>query len=436
MVPQWIGYAARPADLVGENGTTTHGRVALETATALARTPGASGPRDITILGSTGSIGCSTLDLVSRNPGSYNIIALTAQSNVARLAEQAVKLEAGLAVIGDAELYEDLKSAVSGSPVEAAAGPSALIEAAAHPADWTMAAIMGSAGLEPTLEAVKRGANLALANKECLVTAGEIFMAEVARSGTCLLPVDSEHSAGFQAISSEATDSIEKITLTASGGPFREWPAEKIAKATPEDALRHPTWSMGKKLTIDSATLMNKGLELIEAYYLFPVGTQQLDVVIHPQSIIHCLVEYTDGSVIAQLSEPDMRTPIAYSLSWPQRMWAPTRRLDLATVGTLTFESPDLERFPALRLAREALEAHNGLTTVLNAANEVAVDSFLARRIGLPGIPELVAETMSAAAGEGFVKPQSLNDVLELDRRARDLARRILQGQSGRVSSG
>jgi len=407
----------------------------LETATALARKPGASGPRDITVLGSTGSIGCSTLDLVSRDPGSYNVIALTAQNNVARLAEQAVTLDADLAVIGDPGLYEDLKRALSGSQVEAAAGQTALVEAAARPADWTMAAIMGSAGLEPTLEAVRRGRNLALANKECLVTAGEIFMAEVARSGTRLLPVDSEHSAGFQAISSDATDSIEKITLTASGGPFREWPAEKIATASPEDALCHPTWSMGKKLTIDSATLMNKGLELVEAYYLFPVEPRQLDVVIHPQSIVHCLVEYSDGSVIAQLSEPDMRTPIAYSLSWPQRMWAPTQRLDLAAIGTLTFESPDLERFPALRLAREALEAHNGLTTVLNAANEVAVDSFLARRIGLPGIPKLVAETMNKVSGEGFAKPQSLDDALELDRHARDLARAILQGQPGRVAS-
>lgn len=379
-------------------------------------------PRDITVLGSTGSIGCSTLDLISRDRHAFNVIALTAFRNVDQLASQALELDADLAVIADPDLFDDLKQALSGSCTEAAAGRQALIEAAARPADWTMAAIMGTAGLEPTLEAVRRGSALALANKECLVTAGDVFMNEVSRSGTSLLPVDSEHSAGFQAIQPDAADSIEKITLTASGGPFREWSSERIASATVEDALCHPTWSMGKKLTIDSATLMNKGLELIEAYYLFPVEPEQLDVVIHPQSIVHCLVEYSDGSVIAQLSQPDMRTPIAYSLAWPRRMWAPTERLNLAEIGALTFEAPDLHRFPALRLARSALETDNGMTTVLNAANEVAVDRFIGGRIRLPDIPAIVEETMTAASGEGFDRPATLDDVLALDQRARELA--------------
>jgi len=398
----------------------------LAQATAYAETSSPAKPRDITILGSTGSIGCSTLDLIERNAADYNVIALTGNDNVSLLAEQALKFGAQVAVVADNARYDDLKLALSGSGVEAAAGPEALVEAAARPSDWTMAAIMGSAGLLPTLEAVRRGRHVALANKECLVTAGDIFMAEVSSSGTCLLPVDSEHSACFQAINSEASDNIEKITLTASGGPFREWSVEQIAAATPEDALKHPTWSMGAKLTIDSATLMNKGLELIEAYYLFPVDAAQLDVVIHPQSIIHCLVEYSDGSVLAQMSSPDMRTPIAYSLAWPRRMWAPTERLDLARIGMLTFETPDLDRFPALRLAREALEADNGITTVLNAANEVAVDRFLAREIGLPGIPSLVSETINAVLRDGFKQPGSLDEVFALDTHSRELAHSLL----------
>ena len=383
-------------------------------------------PRDITILGSTGSIGCSTLDLIGRNSGDYNVIALTGNDNVALLAEQALKFDAQIAVVADTARYDELKSALSGTAIEVAAGPDALVEAAARPADWTMAAIMGSAGLRPTLEAVRRGKSIALANKECLVSAGDIFMAEVASSGAQLLPVDSEHSACFQALNSENSDTLEKVTLTASGGPFREWTAEQIAAATPEDALKHPTWSMGAKLTIDSATLMNKGLELIEAFHLFPITAAQLDVVIHPQSIIHCLVEYSDGSVLAQMSSPDMRTPIAYSLAWPQRMWAPTERLDLAKIAMLTFEAPDTNRFPALKLAQEALEADNGITTVLNAANEVAVDRFLAREIGLPGIPMLVSETMNAVLREGFKRPESLNDVFALDAHARELSHSLL----------
>jgi 1-deoxy-D-xylulose-5-phosphate reductoisomerase len=382
----------------------------------------------VSILGATGSIGTSTLDLIGRDPARYHVVALTGNSNAELLAKQAIAHNAELAVLANPEGFEELKTALAGSGVEVAAGPDALIEAIARPADWIMAAIVGSAGLRPTLEAVRQGNCVALANKECLVSAGNIFMDEVEKSGTRLLPVDSEHSAGFQAIDPNASEAIEKITLTASGGPFRTWTQEQMKKATPDDALKHPTWSMGDKLTIDSATLMNKGLELIEAYYLFPVEPDQLDVVIHPQSIIHCLVEYSDGSVLAQMSMPDMRTPIAYSLAWPERMWAPTERLDLAKIGSLDFEAPDNDRFPALSLAREALESDNGATTVLNAANEIAVDAFLKRRIGLPAICALVTETLEAVARDGLSKPKSLDEVMALDALSRTLAHSLLPG--------
>jgi len=377
-------------------------------------------------LGATGSIGRSTLDLIGRDPARYHVVALTGNRNAELLAAQAIAHNAELAVLADPSRYNELKAALAGTSIAAAAGDEALMEAVAHPVEWTMAAIVGSAGLRPTLEAIRQGTTVALANKECLVSAGDIFMQAVAKSGTQLLPVDSEHSAGFQAIDPKVSISIEKITLTASGGPFRTWTLEQMKDASPEDALKHPNWSMGQKLTIDSATLMNKGLELIEAYHLFPVEPEQLDVVIHPQSIVHCLVEYSDGSVIAQMSSPDMRTPIAYSLAWPERMWAPTERLDLAKIGSLTFESPDYERFPALRIAREALESDNGATTVLNAANEIAVDAFLGRRLGLLSICVLVAETMEAAVRAGLSKPKSLDEVLELDKRSRMLARSLL----------
>ncbi len=397
------------------------------TATAYAKSPVSQAPRRVSILGSTGSVGCSTLDLIGRDPSHFDVVALTGNSNAELLAQQAVAHDADLAVLADPAGLEDLKSSLSGTSVEAAAGQDALIEAVTRPTDWTMAAIVGSAGLRPTLEAVRQGKSVALANKECLVSAGDIFMEEVAKSGTRLLPVDSEHSAGFQAIDPNASDAIEKITLTASGGPFRTWTQEQMKIATRDDALNHPTWSMGDKLTIDSATLMNKGLELIEAYYLFPVEPEQLNIVIHPQSIVHCLVEYSDGSVLAQLSSPDMRTPIAYSLAWPERMWAPTERLDLAKIGSLDFEAPDYDRFPAPLMAVQALKADNGSTTVLNAANEIAVDAFLKRRIGLPSINALVAETMEAVARDGLSKPKSLEDVLALDALSRTLARTLLQ---------
>jgi len=398
----------------------------LVTATAYANSPDPQTPRRVSILGATGSVGCSTLDLIGRDPARYDVVVLTGNSNVELLAQQAIAHDAELAVLADPSGFKDLKSALSGTSVEAAAGPDVLIEAVSRPADWIMAAIVGSAGLRPTLEAVRQGSSVALANKECLVSAGDIFMDAVAKSGTQLLPVDSEHSAGFQAIDPNVSDAIEKITLTASGGPFRTWTLEEMKKATPDDALKHPTWTMGAKLTIDSATLMNKGLELIEAYHLFPVGPDQLDVVIHPQSIIHCLVEYSDGSVLAQMSSPDMRTPIAYSLAWPERMWAPTERLDLAKIGSLSFEEPDIKRFPALPMAVEALKADNGATTVLNAANEIAVDAFLQRRIGLLSICALVTETLEAVARDGLSKPATLDDVMALDELSRTLARSLL----------
>jgi 1-deoxy-D-xylulose-5-phosphate reductoisomerase len=385
-------------------------------------------PRTLTILGATGSIGKSTLDLVERNPDAFEVVALTAQSNVAALAEAARRTRARLAVIGDPARYAELQAALSGTGIRAAAGPAAVIAAAAEPADCIMAAIVGAAGLEPTFEAARQGRRLALANKECLVSAGEVFMAAVADFGTELLPVDSEHSAALQALAGAEPESIERIVLTASGGPFRTWDQEQLQRATPEQALRHPNWSMGAKISVDSATLMNKGLELIEAYHLFPITAEQLGVVIHPQSIVHCLVSYTDGSVLAQMSSPDMRTPIALALSWPQRMLTPTPRLDLVALGTLSFEAPDEGRFPALRISREALSHGGTAPAILSAANEVAVEAFLARRIGFLDIARNVADTLEAARGRGLiVNATALAEILAADGEARRLAQSLLQ---------
>jgi 1-deoxy-D-xylulose-5-phosphate reductoisomerase len=383
--------------------------------------------RSLTILGATGSIGKNTLDLVERNADAFEIVALTAQSNVAGLAEAARRTRARLAVIGDPARYGELQSALAGSGIRAAAGADAVIAAAAEPADCVMAAIVGAAGLEPTFEAARQGRRLALANKECLVSAGEVFMAAVADAGTELLPVDSEHSAALQALAGAAPESIERIVLTASGGPFRTWTLAQLQEATPEQALRHPNWSMGAKISIDSATLMNKGLELIEAYHLFPVTAEQLGVIIHPQSIVHCLVSYTDGSVLAQMSFPDMRTPIALALSWPQRMTTPTPRLDLAAVGSLSFEAPDETRFPALTIARDALSSGGTAPAILSAANEVAVEAFLARRIGFLDIARNAADTLEAAHGRGLIgAADSLGDILAADAEARRLAQSLL----------
>jgi 1-deoxy-D-xylulose-5-phosphate reductoisomerase len=379
-------------------------------------------PRRISILGATGSIGCSTLDLVMCNRERFTVEALTAASNVERLARQAVECGAKLAVISDAARYDDLKSALAGTGIETAAGADALIEAASRPVDLVMAAIVGAAGLAPTLAAVRHSSALALANKECLVCAGDLFVAEVKRHNTVLLPVDSEHNAVFQVLAPEHDDQIARLILTASGGPFRTWDLDAMARAKPEDALKHPNWSMGPKLTVDSATMVNKGLELIEAYHLFPVSVEQLDVLVHPQSIVHSLVEYHDGSVLAQMGTPDMRIPISYALSWPGRMATPSPRLDLKTQGALTFEAIDENRFPAVRLALDCLKRHDGAPTVFNAANEVAVERFLEGEIGFLDICRLSEWALREIDKLGLLHaPGSLAQVYELDRETRKL---------------
>ena len=383
-------------------------------------------PRRISILGATGSIGESTLDLVGRNPTAYQVVALTGGRNAKRLAELAITHKAEIAVVADETCLEALRAHLAGSGIEAAAGDAALIEAASRPADWVMAAIVGAAGLRPTLAAVRQGTCTALANKECLVSAGRIFMREVARHETTLLPVDSEHSAAMQVMGGVSAEKVERICLTASGGPFRSWSLADMAGVTPEQALAHPNWTMGPKVTIDSATLMNKALELIEAHHLFAVEADRLEVLIHPQSIVHCLVYYRDGSVLAQMSCPDMRTPIAYSLAWPNRMEAPTERLDLASIGDLSFETPDETQFPALRLVREVLAASGSASTILNAANEVAVEAFLDGRIGFLAIADLVEATLDRASDLVGLDPDSVEDILALDDEARAVARSLL----------
>ncbi len=386
-------------------------------------------PRRITILGSTGSIGCSTLDLVERQPESFEIEALTAHRNVDALVAQALKFRPSVAVIGDPAGYDALKQGLAGSGIEAAAGATAIDEAASRPSDFVMAGIVGAAGLAPTLAAVRRGACVALANKECLVSAGALFLAEVERSGAVLLPVDSEHNAIFQVLEADKPESISRIILTASGGPFRTWTVEEMATATPAQAVAHPRWEMGAKISVDSATLMNKGLELIEAFYLFPVEESRIDVIIHPESIIHSMVEYVDGSVLAQLGSPDMRTPIGYTLAWPSRMATPSARLDFAEIGKLTFEVPDVVRFPLLRLAREALKDGGAAPNVLNAANEVAVAAFLSGRLPFAEIAATVEEVLRSDAW-GTQVPSGLEDVYELDALSRKLASEWVQKRS------
>jgi len=384
-------------------------------------------PRSVTILGATGSIGASTIDLLKRNPSRYRVEAVSANRNGRALARIARELDARFAAVADEGAYRDLKEDLAGSGIEAAAGPRAMIEAARRPADWVMAAIAGATGLEPTLAAVERGGTVALANKECLVCAGALFMRRAAQKGTTVLPVDSEHNALFQALGAGRREDVVRLVLTASGGPFRTWSIDAIRAATPAQALKHPNWSMGPKVTIDSATLMNKGLELIEAHHLFAMEPAGIDVVVHPQSVVHGLVEFRDGSVVAQLGPPDMRIPIAHCLAWPTRIEGPGPRLDLARIATLTFEAPDVQRFPALALARRALEAGNGAPTALNAANEVAVAEFIAGRLAFPGIPALVEATLEAAHREGALhEPASVEDALAIDHIARSLARNLL----------
>ena len=389
----------------------------------LARLGLAPVPRTVTLLGATGSIGASTIDLLRQEAGRYQVEAVTADRNAVALARLARELGARFAVVADPEAYGELKAELAGSNIEPAAGPDAIVEAARRPADWVMAAITGAASLRPTLAAAERGATVALANKECLVCAGALFMRKAAAAGANVLPVDSEHNAIFQALGAGPREDVRRIVLTASGGPFRTWSREAISKVTVEQALKHPTWSMGPKVTIDSATLMNKGLELIEAHHLFGLAPNELDVVVHPQSVVHGLVEFRDGSVVAQLGSPDMRIPIAHCLAWPARMGTPAARLDLARVATLSFEEPDLVRFPALALARKALAAGGAAPTVLNAANEIAVREFVGRRLGFAGIPALVEATLDAAEREGsMAEPQSIEDAVAIDQGARKLA--------------
>jgi 1-deoxy-D-xylulose-5-phosphate reductoisomerase len=387
----------------------------------------AAGQRRITILGATGSIGASTVDLIKREPARFRVEAVSARRNATALAKLARDVGARIAVVADPDYYGALKDALAGSGIEAAAGEDALVEAAERPADWVMAAISGSIGLKPTLAAIERGATVALANKECLVCAGAFFMRRAAAAGATVLPVDSEHNAVFQALGAGRREDVKRVILTASGGPFRTWSIEAIKAATPEQALRHPNWSMGPKITVDSASLMNKGLELIEAHHLFALKPSELDVLVHPQSVVHGLVEFRDGSLLAQLGSPDMRIPIAHCLAWPQRIDGPAARLDLAKVRELTFEEADPVRFPALALARQVMETGGAAPTVLNAADEVAVGEFIAGRIPFPAITALVEATLNAAASRGLLaEPAGLDAALAIDHVARSLALALL----------
>ena len=382
--------------------------------------------RRLTVLGSTGSIGVSTLSVVAHARATYGadampLEALTAQSNVEVLAAQAREYRPRRAVIGRPELLDQLKDLLDGTGIEVTAGKDAVTEAAEMPAEVVMVAIVGAAALPPALAAVRRGATLALANKECVVAAGELFRRTLDGSRATVIPVDSEHNAAFQVLDFAQGHAIEKVTLTASGGPFREWTRERMESVTPEQAVAHPNWSMGAKISVDSATLMNKGLELIEAHFLFALPAEKLDVIVHPQSAVHCLVSYADGSVLAHLSAPDMRTPIAHALAWPRRITSPSQRLDLAALGRLTFENPDRTRFPCLALAEACLRSGGLAPTILNAANEVAVEAFLNRRIAFYDIPRVVEATL-AADGSNRAEAEDLEAVLAVDRRARDAA--------------
>jgi 1-deoxy-D-xylulose-5-phosphate reductoisomerase len=384
-------------------------------------------PSRVSILGATGSIGMSTLAVIADRPGDFEIVAVTANDNAIQLAEIARKMNAAVAVVGNPSAYGALKAALSGSGIEAAAGSAAIEAAAGRPADIVVAAIVGAAGLIPTLAALRAGSRVALANKECLVCAGALFMATSRKTGQTVLPVDSEHNAIFQALDGQPASQVEKITITASGGPFRDWSKEAMAAATPELALQHPVWSMGPKVTIDSATLMNKGLELIEAHHLFAMPSEQLEVLVHPESVVHGIVSFRDGSMLAQMSAPDMRTPIAHCLAWPDRRPAGGRRVDLATLGRLTFGHPDLDRFPALKIARQALEVGGWATNILNAANEIAVAAFLSGKIGFLEIAGTVEDTLAMAEKLGAgVDPASAEEALLLDGEGRRIALELI----------
>jgi len=394
--------------------------------------PAASGvdklrARKITILGSTGSVGVSTLDLLdfasSRGEAEFAIEALTANTNVTALAEQARKFRPKFIAVADETLGDDLRAAVSDLDVETGAGKAAIEEAASRDAQWVMAAIVGAAGLEPTLKAARRGADIALANKECLVCAGDVVMAAIREAGGNLLPVDSEHNAIFQVFDFERPARVSRLILTASGGPFRTASHAVMAAATPAEAVAHPNWDMGAKISVDSATMMNKGLELIEAAHLFPVDHEQIEILVHPQSVIHSMVEYVDGSVLAQLGTPDMRTPIASTLAWPDRTPSPSAKLDFAEIAQLTFEAPDLERFPALRLAREAVRAGGIIPASLNAANEVAVAAFLGGAIKFLDIAAITEQVLDRVGRRnGPASLTTLEEAVNADLQARRMA--------------
>jgi len=379
--------------------------------------------RRVSILGSTGSVGTSTLDLIERHPDRFEVVALSAARNVEALADAARRTGAKLAVIDDAALLPELEQRLQGSNCRAASGRKALAEAAAGEAEWVMAAIVGCAGLEPVMAAIEAGRTVALANKEALVTAGELMIAAARTSGAVILPVDSEHNAIFQCLANNRSCDVARLILTASGGPFRERSREQMAEMTPEQAVAHPNWSMGAKISVDSATMMNKGLELIEAHHLFDLPSERIDILVHPQSVLHSMVEYVDGSVLAQLGSPDMRIPIAYALAYPERMETPAEKLDLARIGSLSFDRPDVDRFPALRVAREALEAGGAAPTVLNAANEEAVAAFLDRQISFLNIIHTVEEALARTSAAA---PRSIAEVIDIDQAARALARNLM----------
>jgi len=379
-------------------------------------------PRSVTVLGSTGSIGKNAVKLLELHRDRFRVEALTAYSNAGLLAAQAISLNARRAVIGDEAHYLALKSALSGTNIEVHAGAEAIVEAARLPAHTVIAGVVGAAGLMPTLAAIQRGATVALANKECLVCAGALMMEEVQKRGATLIPVDSEHNAIFQVFDFDRPETVDKIIVTASGGPFRTFTQEQMQSVTPEQAVRHPNWDMGAKISVDSATMMNKGLEIIEAFHLFPVREEQIEVLVHPESIIHSMVSYIDGSVLAQMGAPDMGTPIAYALAWPARIESASRRLDFTTLKRLTFEAPDPERFPALSLARAALKAGGNASAVLNAANEVAVARFLRGDIGFCDIVKIIEKTLERMPNSAL---QSLEDVLEIDGESRRIAQEL-----------
>ncbi|AVT81820.1 1-deoxy-D-xylulose-5-phosphate reductoisomerase [Rhodopseudomonas palustris] len=394
-----------------------------------------SGVRTVSVLGATGSIGDSTMDLIRAEPERYRVEALTGNANVAGLAKLAKEFNARFVAVADPARLGELRAALAGTDVACGAGESAVIEAAARPADWVMAAISGAAGLKPALAAVDRGTTVALANKECLVCAGDFFMSRATAAGAQILPADSEHNALFQALASGNRHELTRVIITASGGPFRTWAAADIEQATLAQALKHPNWSMGQKITIDSASMMNKGLEVIEASYLFALSPDEIDVLVHPQSIVHGLVEFADRSVVAQLGAPDMRIPIAHCLGFPDRITGRAAKLDLAKIGQLTFEAPDFARFPGLRLAYDALRTGNGATTVYNAANEVAVAAFIAQKIRFGAIARLVEDTLNSWVRAGNQAPLgSADDAIALDQQARNLAATLLPQIAAKAS--